>query len=213
VIHLVNSENKHLYKNEMRDQFRVRHEIYVEERKWEALRAPDRLERDQFDTDDAAYILALDNGRVVGGSRFSPTDKPHLLGEIFPHLADVRGVPRGPDIAEWTRFYAVRDRRATWQGGGTVGQILCGGIEYLLSEGFSAFTFIFEAWFLGRIHDMGWKLSPLGLPAVIENGWWLAAQVPIDQQTLQSTRKFCGVSGSVLAREGVEMLRRSKRTA
>ena len=184
-------------------QHRLRHEIYVDERGWEALRSPDRLERDQFDNNEAAYVLAIDKGRVLGGSRFSPTTSPHLLSEIFPHMADVKGVPRAPDIAEWTRFYASRSERASWQNGGTIGQILCGGIEYLLSNGFTAFTFLFEAWFLGRIHDMGWRVRPLGLPSVIENGWWLAAQVDVDEEALHRTRRFCGVAGPVLLQEGI----------
>lgn len=203
MIHLVTAENKHLYQKELFEQFRVRHDIYVDERKWEALRSPDRLERDQFDNDDAAYLLAVENERVVGGSRFSPTDKPHLLSEVFPHMAEVRGVPRAPDVVEWTRLYAIKEKRASWQDGGTIGQLLCSGIEYCLTAGYSAFTFIFEAWFLGRIHDTGWKVIPLGLPAVIENGWWLAAQVPVDNEVLQSTRRYCGVQGSVLLRRGI----------
>lgn len=203
MIHLVTAENKHLYKKEMHDQFRIRHEIYVEERGWEALRSMDRLERDPFDTDDAAYLLAIENDRVIGGSRFTPTTKPHLLSEVFPHLADVRGIPRAPDIVEWTRMYAIKEKRASWQNNGAVGQIMSGAIEYCLTEGISAFTFIFEVWHLARMHESGWKVSPLGLPTIIENSWWLAALVKIDDEVLQGTRRFCGVPGPVLVRKGI----------
>lgn len=198
MIHVINAKNKDQYRRELHDHFRLRHDVYVDERGWENLRSSDRLERDQFDNDDASYLLAIDNGRVLGGSRFVPTDKPHLLSEVFPHTASVRGVPQAPDIAEWTRFFAKADVRETWKNGGTVAQILCGTIEHLLDEDYSAFTFLFECWFLGRINDMGWGVMPLGLPERIENGWWMAAKVPIDQEVLAATREFCGVSGPVL---------------
>jgi len=213
VIHLVNADNRHLYKQEMHDQFRIRHDIYVDERGWEALRSPDRLEQDQFDNDDAAYILAIENDRVVGGSRFSPTTKPHLLSEVFPHLAEVRGLPRAPDIVEWTRLYAVKDHRASWRQNGTIAQLLCGGIEWCLSEDITAFTFLFEMWHLPRIHETGWKVRPLGMPALIENDWWLAAEVQVDDQMLHSTRQFCGVPASVLVRNGIAESGRQRRSA
>jgi len=199
MIHLVNSKNRHQYTSELDQHFRMRHDIYVDERHWENLRSPDRYERDQFDNDDASYLLAINDGHVVGGSRFVPTDKPHLLSEIFPHTANVRGVPQASDIAEWTRFFAAAPLRETWRNGGTVAQIVCGTVEYLLDEGYSAFTFLIECWFLGRITDMGWRLMPLGLPEMIEGSWWIAAKVPIDADALASTRRFCGISGSVLA--------------
>lgn len=203
MIHVVTAENKHLYEKEMIDQFRIRHEIYVEELGWEALRRPDGLERDPFDTDDATYLLAIEENRVVGGSRFTPTTKPHLLSEIFPHLCEVRGVVRAPDIVEWTRMYAIKEKRPKFQGKGTIGRIWSGAIEYCLTEHFSAFTFIFQIWQLPLMHECGWKLSPLGLPASIENDWWLPAMVQIDESVLQRTRRFYNISGSVLVRNGI----------
>lgn len=203
MIHLVTGENKHLYARELHEQHRVRHDIYVDERGWEALRSRDRLERDQFDNDDAVYLLAIENDRVVGGSRFSPTTKPHMLGEVFPHLAEIGGVPRAPDIVEWTRLFAIKGRRASWRGNGTIGQLLCSGIEWCLSEEISAFTFLFEMWHLPKIHDTGWKVIPLGLQTLIENDWWLAAKVPVDERMLRATRQFCEVPESVLVRKGI----------
>ncbi len=91
MIHVVTRENRHLYTSRLEEYFRVRHEIYVEERKWEELRRPDGLERDQFDTDDATYLMAIDRDRVVGGVRLVPTDRPTLLSDVFPYLAEVRG--------------------------------------------------------------------------------------------------------------------------
>jgi len=203
VIHLVTSENKHLYRRQLREQYRVRHDIYVDERGWEALRSKDRLERDQFDNHDAVYLLAIENDRIVGGSRFSPSTQPHLLSEVFPHLTEERGLPRAPDIVEWTRLFAVKGHRASWRGNGTIGQLLCGGLEWCVSENIRAFTFLFELWHLPKIQETGWTVTPLGLPAMIEKEWWLAAEVRVDEQVLHSTRQYCGVAGAVLVRQSL----------
>lgn len=87
MIHVITSANRHLYEPELLTHFRLRHEVYVVERNWKELDHADGLERDQFDNQDATYIMAIDNGEIVGGSRLIPTTNPHLLSEVFPYLA------------------------------------------------------------------------------------------------------------------------------
>lgn len=207
MIHLITAENCHLYKREMLEHFRIRHDIYVGERKWKAIERADGLERDQFDDDDSIYVLAVEDEHVVGGSRLRPTLKPHLLGEVFPHLAQVHGVPRGADIYEWTRLFILKERRGGWGNAALPGQIVCGGLEYCLDEGINAFTLILEMWWVPRFHEMGWRITPLGLPAIVENEWWVAAMVTVNPQMLESTRRYCGLpSRPILTRRGLPEL-------
>lgn len=104
MIHIVTSENRGDYASEIEQHFRIRHNIYVGERKWMALARPDGHECDQFDNDDAIYVLVIDGGTVIGGSRLMPSLKPHLFSEVFPRLA-LNGVPKSPDIFESTKRY------------------------------------------------------------------------------------------------------------
>ena len=134
MIHVITSANRHLYEPELLAHFRLRHEIYVVERKWKELQRPDRSERDQFDNQDATYVLAIDKGEVVGGSRLVPTTRPHLLSEVFPHLASVRGLPRAGDTYEWTRMFVIKSRReGRTMGGKTRGMVICGVLEHCLN--------------------------------------------------------------------------------
>jgi acyl-homoserine lactone synthase len=204
MIHIVTAENRKLYEKELLEQHRIRYDIYVRENHWKGLRVEDGRESDQFDNDDAVYILAIENGHVVGGSRFVPSIKPHLLSDVFPALADVRGVPRSPDIFEWTRLFAVAARRDhTAPAGSVTGEILCGGLEFLLGEEATGFTLVTEAWWLARTHSWGWKLSPLGMPALIDGEWLVASYVPVDTETLQATRRRYGIEASVIVRNGI----------
>ena len=204
MIHIVTAENRKLYEKELLEHHRIRHDIYIHENKWKNLKVENGCESDQFDNDDAIYILAIEDGRVVGGSRFMPTIKPHLLSEVFPSLAGVKGVPRSPDVFEWTRLFAVAERRDRKGFDGHVtGQVLCGGLEFLLGEEAAGFTIVTEAYWLARTHSWGWKLSPLGLPALIEGEWLVASYIAIDVETLHATRQRYGIEEPVIVRNGI----------
>lgn len=198
MIHVITSANRHLFKPELLAHFRLRHEIYVTERNWKELARPDGLERDQFDNQDATYILAVDNGQVTGGSRLVPTTRPHLLSEVFPYLASVRGVPRAADIYEWTRMFVVKSRReGRTMGGPTRGMVICGVLEHCLDKGITSLTALIEMFWLPLFHSMGWNLKPLGLPELINDEWSVAVQMAINEDTLSSTRAFHGIAGRV----------------
>lgn len=71
-----------------------------------------RHEIDQFDDDHARYLILLsDDGRHLTSARLLPTNRPHVLGMLFANLCE-RTPPRGPDIAEITRFCLDRSLRA-----------------------------------------------------------------------------------------------------
>ncbi len=131
MIHVISAENRHLYEDVLEQHFRVRHEIFVEERKWEALRKPDSREIDVYDNEDAIYLLALENRRVLGGSRLYPTTKPTMMSEVFPHLAAVRGCPVDPQVWEWSRFFVTRERRD----GAFNLQLMAAAQEFCLDQG------------------------------------------------------------------------------
>lgn len=203
MVHIITAQNRHLYESELLEHHRVRRNIYIEERKWEGLLERDGGEYDQFDTHDMTYVLAIENGRVVGGSRLYPTLKRHMLEEVCPQLADIKGVPRGHDILEWTRIFVIKERREGRYGGGVLGKIFCGLIEFCLDEDIDQLSFVFEAWWLPRLQELGWVVKPLGLPGLIANEWWLAATVDIDNRMYAQTRAFFRVDGPVTVRNGL----------
>lgn len=204
MIHVITAANRHLYERELLEHYRIRHDIYVDERGWKLLEKPDKLERDQFDTDDAIYLLYIEQGRVIAGSRLVPTIKPNLMNDVFPHLASVRGVPCDPGIFDWTRIFVVRDRREGGNAGKAAGTVLCGMLEYCLDEGIHALSVISVAWWLPRLQEMGWEPQPLGLPECIDSEWALALLIPISEETLAATRAFHGIERSVLVRRGLQ---------
>ena len=96
-VHVINDANRHLYERELDEHHQIRHRIYVEELQCRGLKPrADKREYDQFDMDETVYVLALEEGRVVGGLRLVPTTGPHLIADVFPHFASMQGVPRAP---------------------------------------------------------------------------------------------------------------------
>jgi acyl-homoserine lactone synthase len=107
-VHVITDANKAAYAAELDQLFRIRHRIYVEEKKW---REPsdDGRETDQFDTKHAIYLVGIRNGQIIAGSRFIPTTELHLLREVFPHLCTRNGVVRDSAVFEWRAASSFRN--------------------------------------------------------------------------------------------------------
>ncbi|MBR0778812.1 GNAT family N-acetyltransferase [Bradyrhizobium diazoefficiens] len=197
MIHVVSAVNRHLYEDVIEQHFRVRHEIFVEERNWGALRKPDGRDIDDYDNEDTIYLLALDDRRVVGGYRLYPTTKPTMMSEVFPHLAAVRGCPSDPLIWEWSRFFVARDRRD-----GVLNlQLMAAAQEFCLEQGIECLCLVMETWWLPRFHDIGFLVTPLGLPTLIEDSWTMAATIEVRQDSLDVVRGRTGMS-QLIRQEG-----------
>lgn len=198
-VHVITRENRRWYGGMLEQQYRLRHDIFVGERGWNALSRPDGLDVDDYDDEHAIYLLAADNDRVVGGLRLYPTLLPHMLSETFPHLAGVRGVLRGATIFECTRYFIVRERRT----GRTDCRLLAAFQEFCLQEGLTEVTAVVEMWWLPRWHQAGFKVRPLGLPTLVEGEPCVAAAIEISETSLSRVRQLGGLRGSVLMQHGL----------
>jgi acyl-homoserine lactone synthase len=203
MIHIVTAANRCLFEDELLELRRI---DCANSAQAIALKAAD-LARGLFDDDDAIDIVAIEDGRVYAASRLTPTLKPHRLGDIFPHLAAIRGVPRDPAVYEWTPALAASKSDDDAQGDPrrhhAVGAVTCAVVEYCLAEGIRALSCIIDAWSLPRFHDMGWTVQPLGLPEQVGQEWVLAVFMPIDASMLETTRAFHEIDEPVLVHQGL----------
>ncbi|MET3909355.1 acyl-homoserine lactone synthase [Bradyrhizobium sp. S3.3.6] len=197
MIHAITALNRHLYEDVIEQHFRLRHDIFVEERHWETLRKPDCREIDSYDNEDTVYLLALEGRRVIGGHRLYPTTKPSMMSEVFPHLAAIRGCPADPLVWEWSRYFVVRDRRD----GALNLQLMAAVQEFCLSQGIAQVSAIMETWWLPRFHEAGFVVTPLGLPELVEKAWTMAATVDVRQETVDSLHDRVGMA-SVVRQDG-----------
>jgi acyl-homoserine lactone synthase len=196
-VHVITNDNKALYKDSIEQYYRLRHQVFVEERGWTDLTRSDGLEIDAYDNEHAIYLLAIDKDRVVGGQRLYPTLLPHMISNVFPRMA-ARGIPQAFDIFEWTRYFVVKERRT----GRTDCRLLAAIQEFCLQEGITEVTAVVEMWWLPRWQQAGFKVRPLGLPQMIEGQPCVAAAIQISQESLNQVRALAGLRGPSLVREG-----------
>jgi acyl-homoserine lactone synthase len=199
-LHIVTWSNRKRYKTLLEKYFQIRHDIYVKKRKWKAIARPIDIEIDAYDTEDAIYLLALDDSaRIVGGSRLVPTLKPHLLSEVFPVL--VRGAaPRAADIFEWTRFFVIPSLRRRGKPSPVAGVILCGLLEAGLRLRIRQISVVCEAFWPERLRALGWTVSVLGDVLDHPDGDIVALLIDANLAALESTRRAYGIRGSVLTK-------------
>lgn len=187
-VHVITNKNRCFYSSTMAEYFSLRHEIFVGERRWMSLQRADGLEIDQYDNEHSVYILAIDDGRVVGGQRLYPTLLPHMIIDHFPHLID--GVlPIGEEVYEWTRYFVVRKHR----GGGVNGLLMASVQQYCLERAITTLTAVGEMWWLPRWHQYGFVVHPLGLPQPIEGQPAVAVQIAVQEDTYAHALRVAGL--------------------
>ncbi|BAT61447.1 isovaleryl-homoserine lactone synthase [Variibacter gotjawalensis] len=198
VVHVITHENRHLYDEEMEQHFRLRHKIFVEERGWRELARDDGREIDAYDDGHSEYLLAIDNGRVVGGMRFRSTLRSNMLGDIFSELVD-SDIPCARDVLECSRYFVIRDRRA----GRVDLRLLAAAQAYCLEEKISEMTAVVETWWLARWHHVGFRVCPLGAPKMIANQPTIAVSIEVRPETLHFVLRQARLRGTPLVRQGL----------
>jgi acyl-homoserine lactone synthase len=131
---------------------------------------------------------------VVGGLRLVPTTGPHLIADVFPHFASIQGVPRGPDIAEWTRIFVVPERREEHSSAKIRSTVVASMLDYALREGVSAISVLMNAFWLPKFQECGWRARPLGLPDMHDGEWLIAVLVDVTLEALAGQRAARGLS-------------------
>ncbi|MDE2063056.1 MAG: GNAT family N-acetyltransferase [Bradyrhizobium sp.] len=207
-VHVIRHDNRHLYSQILEDYFRLRHQIYVVERKWAELERPDKREIDQFDTDETVYLLGLEGRSIIAGMRLVPTTAPTLLSELFPGLS-MNGPVRRTDVYELSRIFVVKNRRGEHAGPRAEAVIQAAAMEYGLSIGLSAFTIVLESWWLPRLLDQGWVARPLGLPIEIDSMSTVAVTVEVNERAWAEICLRRSVPGPVLVWQDLPVIERS----
>lgn len=200
-VHLVSRHNRHLYGPEIEQQFRIRRALDGGGRGWTGRLRPEGCDADEFDTQDAVYLLAVERREILGGSRLIPTTGPHVLSEIYSHLAP-KGLRRGADIYEWSPVFVAPAYWGAHDSADVRSEILCAVLELCLEEGIGTITGVMDAWLLPRFLDLGWKPEPLGLPVEIDGTPAIAVALTPSRAALETTRRIRGIVDGCLVRRG-----------
>jgi len=188
MVNIVNSSNKTFNSFAIESMFRDRKRVFIDLLKWN-IGHSDGLEIDQFDDDAAEYLIVSDpeNRSHMGSVRLLRTDRPHILGDLFPHLCDMP-IPTGPSIREITRLclsprlraaerLQVRNRLATAL------------VEYALLTGITSYTGVAEMGWLNQIFALGWRCDPLGIPKPVGKSLIGALHIHVSPNSINLLRQ------------------------
>lgn len=193
---LVNKLNKDKYLNELAEMHRLRKRVFIDHCKW-PIREVNGMEIDQFDTDDAHYLLYLnENGDVEGSTRLIPTTKPYLLGEVFPHLIEDGKIPKSDNIWETTRFCGDAEKAPK----NIAGILAAGMLEFALVNGIKEYVSVSDIRIEKTIKRFGWVPQRLG--KVIDTGTEMAAgeRFEVSPWTYRIVSSKCKLSeGSIIS--------------
>jgi acyl-homoserine lactone synthase len=168
------------FERELSLAFEFRHRAFVEEAGWENLRRDDGKEIDQFDVDETIHIILINNGEVEAYSRLNPTVDPHILSEVYPHLAAV-GVPRAPEVWEWSRMGTAKNARRDGHGWNSPIGLLVRAVTYVaLQNGIQFLTWQAHPVWVTRAGELGFYPEPLGLPQRVAGERIIAIKMQVD---------------------------------
>jgi len=199
VIVLEGSERRryHKYFDQL---FRLRHQIFVKGRGWSLPSANDR-EIDQYDVDDAVYLLDLNDDDVIQGSvRMTPSVRCSLLADYFPHLVENGESPRSPQVYECTRYIVLPAQKSREANRAAKARLLGAAVEWSLNRGLTYLQTVIDSVTLSSFVEMTPQTIPLGLShpygggrKTLGGGECMAIRWPISQQVLDDILTYGGL--------------------
>jgi len=188
MLNYVNASNVSKHESAIDGMFRDRKRVFVDILKWNVpVEGP--YERDQFDDDCAEYFIITDSsgGQHQGSMRILHTDRPHILGSLFPMLC-ADDVPSGPEYRELTRLClspALRARERLQ----VRNRLFTSLVEYALMTGIKGYTGVAAMNWYQQLLSLGWRCTPLGLPQEVDGDVIAALLAHVEPNTINLFRQ------------------------
>ncbi|WP_297494749.1 acyl-homoserine-lactone synthase [Acidocella sp.] len=182
MVDIVTAYNRGHFATLLDSMFEDRKNVFIDLLRWDLPVIDGRLEVDQFDDDYAVYLLISDPAQNhMGSMRLLPTDRAHILGDIFPFLC-TEEIPKGHEAMEITRLclcpglpalvrLQIRNR------------LISGMVDYALLHSIKTFTGVVTERFFSQVLAMGWRCEPLELPQMVNGTTIVAFRIDIDFNT------------------------------
>lgn len=197
-VHVVTTNNRSLYLDEIEAMHRHRYQVFVVERGWKALESDDGLDIDEFDNEHATYLIAITNDGVVAGSaRLIPSWRPNMLKTLFPEYCS-GDVPIGPGIWEWSRHATPGRHFSVSFNIKTQRTLNLAVLEFGCSRGMEQVYGVLEAELMPWTAQLGWDSKVLGPPLAYGEGMAVASISSIRTSHLRKLRDEASVRDPVL---------------
>lgn len=198
MVAIVTSANRPEHAATVAQMHRDRKTVFVDTLKWNIPVVDEEFEMDEYDTEDAVYLIAEDpeTGAHLGSVRLVCTDGPHLLGDKFGFLC-AGEVPVGPDVWEITRLCTMPGLTPAAALGIRM-HLVMALVEYALANGIARYTMMTHTAYLSTLLAVGWDIEPLGMPVDIAGEPVGALEISVRPETLPKLRMLYGFQRPVI---------------
>jgi acyl-homoserine lactone synthase len=197
MIHLINAENRHLYSDVLAQMHRARTDHFVKERGWNNLSVQAGQELDEYDNDEALYLVGFDEqGGIAVSARLLPADHGSVLSDHFSHLV-VEGPACGPGVFELSRYFASPALRGR-QHFPVKASMNVAIVEAMVERRARRLVGFTDLHLLGTLRYSGWRIRPIGLPADYDEGTAAAFEIACQAGDLDEMREAVELPGRQL---------------
>lgn len=196
MIHIITSENRHLYGPQLWAMHEERRRQCVEKSGWVDLVVLDGGEVDDYDDHRAIYLLGFNaEMQLEVGLRLRPTDDRCMLADKFAHLIAPGETPKkGPDVWEATRLFtteAYRRRKGPGRGE-RVFECWAAAFELALRHGVTRFVGMIDMQLYPGILNSPIDTRLVGIPRPYPHGVVAGSEIAISQGLLDRVLEAIG---------------------
>lgn len=172
----------------LRAMFAARKRVFIDLLRWDLPVLADKYEVDQFDNQQADYLILLDeNGEHRASTRLLRTDAPHILRDMFPVLCP-GPIPCGPTTREITRFcldlrLTAAERKVARN------ELVTALVQYALRNGITDYTGVAGLAWYRQIRRFGWQCRALGDPVTHDGQKLVGLHISVDGHTLAGVKQ------------------------
>jgi acyl-homoserine lactone synthase len=201
MIHVVTSQNRHLYGPQLWAMHEQRRAQCVEKNGWVDLVVLDGGEVDDYDDAQAIYLLGFDDAmQLEVGLRLHPTDQRCMLADKFSHLiAPGESSKKGSDVWEATRLFTTEVYRAK-KGpgrGARVFEVWAAAMELALVNRVERFVGMIDMSLYPGIMNSPIDTRLVGLPRPYDYGVVAGSEIALSYPLLDRVREAIGIDGPV----------------
>ncbi len=178
-----------IFTPDMDQAYRLRHDVFVGEKRWENLRRQDGRDIDQFERPENHHFILKINDKVIGYQRMLPTTLPHVLSHVAPELCDPAKMPAGPHIYEWTR-HCVHPEYRKKQGVQYGAMLTYALVKWGLKHAVEGIIVEYHPKWIRRFENLGFHVERLGPEVLLHGETAVAVLMRFDQSTLDTIQRL-----------------------
>lgn len=167
----------------LRAMFAARKAVFIDLLRWDLPVLAGQYEMDQFDDEQARYLILSENGGHIASARLLPTTRQGILSGLYPMLC-AGPPPCAPDTFEITRFCLDRSLNALERRDAR-NALVHALAAYALDAGISRYCAVAGLGWFKQIERFGWSCRALGAPVRIGGQELIGLEIEITAETLR----------------------------